>query len=234
MSVSVPRMHTGYPERPPAAEAPSAISPVDPTGPISPTGPIDPTGPTDAELMARVRSGDRDAFGHVVDRYCDDLVAYLARLTGSRERAEDLAQEAFLRLFRAASRYRERGRLAAFLYRIATNLLRSEERRERRWRTLRPTLDADAEQSAHQATPTAARRLLQGELRRRLAAAVANLPLALRAPLVLYEIEDWPQREIARALACREGTVKSRLHRARARLREELGPLWNEWNGGTP
>ena len=219
MSVPVRRMHPAQPEPPSAGE------PVDPMR-------VDPVpDPSDAELMARVRAGDRDAFGHLVARYGDDLVAYLARLTGSPERAEDLAQEAFLRLYRAAPRYRERGRLAALLYRIATNLLRSEERRERRWRTLRPALDVHGER---QAAPGAPQRLLQGELRRRLAAALARLPLKLRAPLVLYEIEDWPQREIARALDCREGTVKSRLHRARARLREELGPLWNEWNGGTP
>jgi len=220
MSIPVARMPRAQPEPPPAPD-PCAQAPAG-------------EGPSDAELMARARRGDRDAFGQVVARYGDALVAYLARLTGSRERAEDLAQDAFLRLYRAAPRYRERGRLAAFLYRIATNLLRSEERRERRWRALRPTLGAQEKTAAD---PGAPHRLMQVELRRRLAAALADLPLALRAPLVLYEIEDWPQREIARALDCREGTVKSRLHRARARLREALGPLWdewNEWNGGTP
>jgi len=194
----------------------------------------DPSDPSDAELMARVRTGDRDAFAPLVTRYGDDLVAYLARLTGSPERAEDLAQEAFLRLYRAAPRYRERGRLAALLYRIATNLLRSEERRARRWRSLRPALDVHVERDGRETEPGAPQRLHRAEMRRRLAAALARLPLALRAPLVLFEIEDWPQREIAQALGCREGTVKSRLHRARRRLREELGPLWNEWNGGTP
>jgi RNA polymerase sigma-70 factor (ECF subfamily) len=187
--------------------------------------------PSDADLMTRVRRGEREAFGVLVDRHKDGLVAYLARLTGSRERAEDLAQEAFLRLYRAAPGYRERGRLAAFLYRIATNLLRSEERRERRWRLLSPELRPRAEARAE---PGAPELVMRAELRRRLAEAVEGLPLALRVPLVLYEIEDWPQREIARVLACRVGTVKSRLHRARARLREELGPVWNEWNGGTP
>jgi RNA polymerase sigma-70 factor (ECF subfamily) len=227
MSIPVRRMRPVQPE-PPSTGEPVDPSRVEPEPDASFGADLDPS---DAELMARVRAGDRDAFGHLVARYGDDLVAYLARLTGSRERAEDLAQEAFLRLYRTVPRYRERGRLAALLYRIATNLLRSEERRDRRWRTLRPALDVHGERPA---APGAPQRLLQAELRRRLAAALAGLPLKLRAPLVLYEIEDWPQREIARALDCREGTVKSRLHRARARLREELGPLWNEWNGGTP
>ena len=184
---------------------------------------------SDGELMARVRDGDGEAFAGLVERYGDDLVAYLGRLTGSPERAEDLAQEAFLRLYRAAPRYRDRGRLAAYLYRIATNLLRSEERRARRWRGLAPVLAAG---SPDRAEPSAPRRVAGEELRRRLATALAGLPLALRAPLVLYEIEGWPQRQIARALGCREGTVKSRLHRARSRLRSELGPVWDEWNGG--
>lgn len=185
--------------------------------------------PDDAALMARVRGGDREAFGHLVDRHKDGLVAYLARLTGSPDRAQDLAQEAFLRLFRSAGGYREQGHLAAFLYRIATNLVRSEARRERRWRLLVPELERPAREPAAPAGP---RRLLRHELRDRLAEALARLPLALRAPLVLYEIEEWSQREIARALGCREGTVKSRLHRARARLREELAAYWDGWDGG--
>jgi RNA polymerase sigma-70 factor (ECF subfamily) len=184
--------------------------------------------PDDAALMARVAGGDREAFALLVDRHKDGLVSYLARLTGSRDRGEDLAQEAFLRLFRAAGRYHERGHLTAFLYRIATNLVRSEARRERRWCRMVPELSRPRPEAAE---PRGPRRLLERELQGRLAEAVAALPLPLRAPLVLYEIEEWPQREIARALGCREGTVKSRLFRARARLREALAPYWG-YRGG--
>ena len=185
--------------------------------------------PDDAQLMARVCRGDREAFARLVDRHKDGLVAYLARLTGSPDRAQDLAQEAFLRLLSATGSYREQGHLAAFLYRIATNLVRSEARRERRWRRLVPEIRRPASEPAPPAGP---HRLLQRELQDRLAEAVARLPVSLRAPLVLYEIEEWSQRDIARALGCREGTVKSRLHRARARLRQELAAYWDGWNGG--
>jgi len=191
------------------------------------------TDPTDAELMARVRRGDEDAFATLVDRHKDPLVAYLARLTGSLDRAEDLAQETFLRLYRAAPRYREQGYLAAFLYRIATNLVRSEARRERRWRSLLGELARLGPGHREEVEPGGPRRLLARELRGRLAEAVTALPLGLRAPLVLFEIDDWPQGEIARVLGCRVGTVKSRLHRARARLRHELAAYWDGWNGGT-
>ncbi len=108
--------------------------------------------PSDAELMARVREGDRDAFADLVDRHKDAVVSYLTRLAGSRDRAEDLAQETFLRLFRSTGGYTEQGYLRAFLYRIATNLLRSEERRDRRFRFLMPFLPR--EEHAEPAAPS--------------------------------------------------------------------------------
>ncbi len=96
-------------------------------------GGLDP----DAELMARVAAhGDREAFTRLVDRHKDGLVAYLARLTGCGEQAQDLAQESFLRLYRAAAQYKDRGYFRAYLFRIATNLVRSQERKAKRWRRL--------------------------------------------------------------------------------------------------
>jgi RNA polymerase sigma-70 factor, ECF subfamily len=179
----------------------------------------------DAEQMARVRAGDRDAFADLVERHKDAVVNYLARLTGDRDRAEDLAQETFLRLFRSAGGYSEQGLLRAYLFRIATNLVRSEERRERRLRLLLPFLGTGGH-----AEPAAPSGLLRQEMHRELAAAVAQLPLRFRVPLVLHEIEGWAYADIARALGCREGTVKSRIHRGRQHLKERLAPYWN---GGT-
>ena len=181
--------------------------------------------PSDAELMARVRTGDREAFADLVDRHKDAVVNYLARLTGDRDRAEDLAQETFLRLFRAAGSYSEQGYLRAFLFRIGTNLVRSEERRERRFRLLLPFLRREERDE-----PVAPSGLLLQELHREVAGAVAGLPLRFRVPLVLHEIEGWSYENIARELGCREGTVKSRIHRGRQRLREKLQPYWQ---GGT-
>lgn len=192
---------------------------------------IDPIGTSgdeeldDAELMAQVRSGDRDAFAGLIDRHKDAVVGYLTRLTGQRDRAEDLAQETFLRLFRAADGYREQGYLRAWLFRIATNLVRSEERRERRLRLLLPFLGGRPH-----AEPAAPSGLLRQELHREVASAVAALPLRYRVPLVLHEIEGWAYADIARELGCREGTVKSRIHRGRQHLKQKLEPYWN---GGT-
>lgn len=181
--------------------------------------------PTDAELMSRVRDGDREAFAGLVDRHKDAVVGYLARLTGDRDRAEDLAQEAFLRLFRSAADYDERGYLRAYLIRIATNLVRTEERRQRRFSILLPFL-----RGRDHAEPAAPTGLLRRELHREVTTALADLPLRYRVPLVLHEIEGWPYSEIARELGCREGTVKSRIHRGRQSLKQKLEPYWN---GGT-
>ena len=174
--------------------------------------------------MARIQRGDREAFATVVDRHRDALVGYLTRLTGAPERAEDLAQESFVRLFQRSSAYVEEGHLTAYLYRIATNRLRSEERRRRRWWALEPRLETSHERTAR---PEGPHRVFRSALQSELARALAGLPLAFRVPLVLFEIEEWSLDEIAGWLGCRVGTVKSRLHRARRKLREELAPHWN-------
>jgi RNA polymerase sigma-70 factor (ECF subfamily) len=176
----------------------------------------------DAALMARVQLGDRQAFGDLVRRYESAVVNYLTRLTRDRGRAEELAQEAFLRLYERASRYQERGQLLPYVLRIATNLLRSEERRFRRWRTLSRVVGS----TPSVPEPSQERRLLSGEATRVVEEALAALPLRYRSPLVLREIEGLSYREIAVALGCREGTVTSRINRARERLKVLLEPYW--------
>ncbi|MDX1643947.1 MAG: sigma-70 family RNA polymerase sigma factor [Thermoanaerobaculia bacterium] len=182
---------------------------------------------SDARLIARVQGGDTVAFGHLVDRHKDAMVNYLTKLTGSREEAEDYAQEAFLRLYERAASYRERGYFKAYLYRIATNLVRSAERRRKRWRVVHSLISTNG----HHAEPRQQQRVLRGEIGGHLRQAVADLPLHYRLPLVLYEVDEWPYRRIAEFLGCREGTVKSRIHRGRNMIRERLEPYVN---GGTP
>lgn len=176
--------------------------------------------PSDADLMVRVQSGDRDAFGQLVDRHKDALVGYLCRLTGAKERAEDVAQEAFVRLYEFAPRYRENGQLSALLFRIATNLVRSDQRKASRWRQLLST--EDLERPNHSSPQS---ELLNRELHAQLSQAIAQLPMKYRVPLVLHDIEGWTYARIAEFTNGREGTVKSRISRARARLRDRLAPL---------
>ena len=176
---------------------------------------------SDAELIERVRAGQTAAFAEIIDRYKDGLVGYLTRLLGNRERAEDIAQDAFLRLYQCSSQYEERGQLKAYLFRIATNQLRSEERRAGRWDKIRRLL-----RPRNGGAPAQEKALLEDELRRELTKAIAALPLQYRAALVLHEIEGWSYRSISKTLACSEGTVKSRIHRGRGLLKRSLAAYW--------
>src|SRR4028119_1102479 len=96
----------------------------------------------DDALMQRVREGDDAAFAEIVERYKNPLVNYLTHLVRSRDRAEEVAQDAFVRLYRNASKYREQDRLGPYLFRIATNQVVTEVRREKRWSLLLPRLNA--------------------------------------------------------------------------------------------
>ena len=176
----------------------------------------------DDALMQRVREGDDDAFGEIVDRYKDSLVNYLTHLVRSRDRAEEIAQDAFVRLYRNADKYREQERLGPYLFRIATNLVVTEARREKRWNLLLPRLHA----STRQSEPAPDTTLLTDEIQRQVHAALEKLPLKYRAPLVLFEIEEWSYDEIAKAMEVAVGTVKSRISRARELLRRHLAPWW--------
>ena len=179
-------------------------------------------GLADDQLMERVRGGDEEAFGTIVDRYKDSLINYLTHLVRSRERAEEIAQDAFVRLYRSAAQYKEQERLGPYLFRIATNLVVTEARRQKRWTLLLPRLHASTRQSA----PPADAPVLADEIQRQVHAALERLPVKYRAPLVLFEMEEWSYEEIARALDVRAGTVKSRIFRARDLMRRHLAPWW--------
>lgn len=177
---------------------------------------------TDDALMALCAAGDEDAFAVIIDRYKNSLVNYLTHLVRSRDRAEEIGQEAFVRLYHNAGKYQQKERLGPYLFRIATNLVVSEVRRERRWNLLLPRLHA----SVRQSDPAPDAELLTSEIQRQVQSAIERLPMFYRAPLVLFEIEEWSYEEIARALDLRLGTVKSRISRARNLMRRHLAPWW--------
>jgi len=180
----------------------------------------------DDALMHRLQNGDRQAFAALIDRHKHKLINYLTVMTRNRDRSEELAQDAFLRLFQNRSSYEERGQFAPYLFRIATNLLRSEERKRRRREILLQVFSSNGNgHNGHSASQE--RDLLQGELSGQLQKAMSELPLRYRSPLMLRELEGWSYRDIASAMRCREGTVKSRVHRGREKLKELMAPYWN-------
>jgi len=180
----------------------------------------------DAELVARMQGGDRAAFATLVNRHKHRLVNYLTGLVRDRDRSEELAQDVFLKLYQHRGRYQERGQFLPYLYRIATNLARSDERKRRRREFLLQRFSIDGN-GHREPVPSPQTELLRNELGTRVGEAIEALPLRYRSPLLLREIEGWSYRDIASALECREGTVKSRVHRGRERLRRILAPYWN-------
>lgn len=181
----------------------------------------------DAQLVARWQDGEAGAFEALVVRHQGAVYRLLRRMLGSREEAEDVAQEAFLNLHRHGHRFRGEARFSTFVYRVAANAAlnrrrtlgrrRARERQlaqERAPRSDLPTAPRDPEDAASGAE-------VQAQVQR----ALLELPPDLRLASILHDIEGVPYSEIARILCIPEGTVKSRIHRARKALRDRLRPF---------
>lgn len=203
----------------------------------TPAGPAPVAGTRMAERAADAADA-MARFAAIVEENKDLLVNYLTRLTGDRDRAEDLAQETFLKFYQLGDRYQDQGTPRAYLLKMATNLLRDEQRRRSRWLGLLPVFSLGGrspdgihtEELPREGDPQ--RLFLSGEAQRTVQAALDGLDLLYRAPLVLREIEGLSYQEIAVILDCQEGTVKSRLHRARQALKEKLTPFWRSGAAG--
>jgi RNA polymerase sigma-70 factor (ECF subfamily) len=179
---------------------------------------------TDEELepsvLARCCERDPAALQAFVQRYQRPVFALLSRMLGQAPEVEDLAQETFLRAFRALPSFDLQGaaRPSTWLLTIATRLALDAYRRQSRKRTL-DSVDPDP---VSPASPE--RNLEQTELRRAIARAVDALPIDQRAAFVLSEFHALSIADIARALDTLESTVKTRLFRARAKLSQALAP----------
>jgi RNA polymerase sigma-70 factor (ECF subfamily) len=171
----------------------------------------------DDALISRARAGDLDAFNLLVERYQGLVFNVCLRMLSDRAAAEDAAQEAFISAYRALGRFRG-GSFRAWLLRIAANLCYDEMRR---WRRRPLPLEAAADLAAPTAqSPESA--LMRGELAGHLQRGLASLPADQRLALVLRDVQGLAYEEIAQAMACSLGTVKSRIARGRARLRDYL------------
>ncbi len=181
----------------------------------------------DLELIDRWRDGDAQAFEALVRRHERRVFGLLLRMLGSREEAEDAAQDTFLNLHRHGHRFRREARFSTFLYRVAMNAALNRRRSLGRRRA---HMDALArEQAGGSALPSEPRgpedAAFGGEIRARVQQELQTLAPSLRAPLVLFDIEGLAYGEIAEVLQVAEGTVKSRIHRARKALKDRLRDL---------
>ncbi len=174
---------------------------------------------SDDELMARTAAGEEAAFRLLVDRWQGDVLAFLAHMTGSRDDAEDLAQETFVRVFRQAGRYRAEGRFRSWLLRIAGNLARSRARRRRLLQWL--PLDLERHDVAA-ATPGADRGVESEQTSRMVREAIARLPERQRQALVLHRFGGLRYTEVADTMGTSLAGVESLIQRALAGLRSDL------------
>ncbi len=188
----------------------------------------------DADLVGRWQSGDAGAFEMLVRRHERRVFSLVYRMLGNRQEAEDVAQEAFLALHRHGHRFRGDARFSTFVYRVAANAAlnrrRSLGRRRAREEALAQRQDAGQDLPS---TPRDPEDAASGvEVQARVQAALLGLPNDLRMAVVLYDIEGQSYGEIAQELRIPEGTVKSRIHRARNALRDRLKALAHAEDGG--
>jgi RNA polymerase sigma-70 factor (ECF subfamily) len=187
---------------------------------------FEPEGDPDLELVARWQAGDADSFALLVKRHERRVFRILYRMLGSVDEAADVAQETFLNLHRHGHRFRRESRFTTFVYRVAANAAlnrrRSLGRDRNRMRELAERQAVDAPGAGAGDPEVEASRARTG---RRIQEALLALPERLRLPLVLFDVEGLPYSEISSVVGIPEGTVKSRIHRARAALREELRDL---------
>jgi RNA polymerase sigma-70 factor (ECF subfamily) len=165
-------------------------------------------------------------FEGLVQEYKNRIYGYVCRLTNDSPDAEDITQEVFIRAYQSMHAFRHDAAVDTWLYRIATNLVIDRFRREKRAPQMVPVVaDADDQvreipASSRESDPQATAQL--SELQKQVQKAIQSLPTKLRTVVVLHDMEGLPYEEVAQAVGCPVGTVKSRLFNARLLLRRKL------------
>jgi len=174
---------------------------------------------TDEDLIARTASGDRVAFHLLVERHTQRSLRLAQRISGNASDAEELVQEAFLRLWTKADTWQSgRGRFTTWFFRILVNLCLDRKRRP-------DMLSLESAGEPADPTPGAVERIYQNELGRTIAAAVGELPERQRAALALCYYEEMSNLEAAEALSVSVSALEALLVRARRTLRTKLAAL---------
>lgn len=185
----------------------------------------------DEELVLRVQQGDKSAYDILVLRYQHKIVQLVNRYVKDHSEAQDVAQEAFIKAYRALGSFRGESAFYTWLYRIAINTAKNylvaRARRSSDYQV--DVQDAEAIENAPQlqGLDTPERQLLGDEIAETIQAAIENLPEEMRLAIVLREFEGMSYEEIAEAMDCPVGTVRSRIFRAREAIDNKLSPLLN-------
>jgi len=166
------------------------------------------------ELVERCRRGDEGAFQELVEQYKDLVFAIIGRTVQDRSRAEDLAQDVFLRIHRGLPYFRGEARLSTWIYRIVANVVVQDHGR--------PWTTATADDRPRNDTGSMDRRFSDLELRDRLEKAIERLPANYRLLIAAHYLHGVQYEDVAEALQLPLGTLKTQLYRAKQQLRRLL------------
>jgi RNA polymerase sigma-70 factor (ECF subfamily) len=184
---------------------------------------------SDVQLMLDVKAGDDASFNLLLQKYRTPLINFLFRMVRDSATAEDLAQEVFLRVYRARKQYSPSAKFTTWLFRIATNLALNSVR-DNRHRQMDVSIDAPVEEDeAPLQLPAREMRIDEHMIERDRAEfirqAISSLPEKQRVAVLLHKYEEMDYAEIAKILECSESALKSLLFRAYETLRVQLAPL---------
>jgi len=196
---------------------------------------VDPEG-QERRFVERLRDRDERAFNELVTVYQERVFGLVFRMLGRRDEAEDMSQEVFVQVFKAIDQFRGDAKLGTWIYRIAVNLCKNRSQYlARRYSQRQDELEAAehnlVEANALQSSVSLQQpdHLVQGQQVERIVhAAIVRMDSDFREVLVLRDIEDLSYDEIVEITGLPIGTVKSRIHRARSMLKEEVGRITGE------
>ena len=184
----------------------------------------------DRQLVERAQHGDKHAFELLVAKYQRKLARLLSRFIRDAAEVEDVTQEAFIKAYRALPAFRGESAFSTWLYRIGINTAKNYLMAKGRRAPTTTEVEADAAEGLDEAeqlrdinTPESA--LLTSEIARTVNSAIEKLPEELRRAIQMREIEGLSYEDIAQAMDCPIGTVRSRIFRAREAIATELRPL---------
>jgi RNA polymerase sigma-70 factor (ECF subfamily) len=188
----------------------------------------------DAQYMLRFKDGDPHAFRVLFEGYKKKIINFCYRFCGDGETAEELAQEVFLRVYKAAPKYRPDARFSTWIFRIATNVCLNELRKKRyHWHMESLEVPSGSGEwkmagEIQDPTPLPQERLEFAERDHMILQAISNLPGKQRAALVLRIFHGFSYREIAGQIKSSESSVKSFIHRGRQSLKQVLAAIFRE------
>ena len=186
--------------------------------------PTEPVAWTEAEAIRRAQAGDAAAFEHLFQLHSRRVYALCLRMVGNPADAEDLAQEAFLQLFRKIATFRGESAFSTWLHRMTVNVVLMRLRKKTLpTDSLEESLEPDSENSGPKRDVGAPDLRLSGAVDRvNLERSIEKLPPGYRTVFILHDVQGYEHNEIADIMGCSVGNSKSQLHKARTRLRELL------------